>query len=537
MSSRERAKKHNLHPSARVTTHFDHSVSNTEQCALNANCVKLCKRSRIILPTTSECGVVPGGFGLLKDDQVDACVVGAGPAGSTTALRLAQLGHRVILIERARFPRPHVGESLTKGTPILFEMLGLRELWSKLDLVHAPETLVRWDKTEAERLPEADNSAALTVNRGEFDSLLLKSADVAGVEVIQPTQACRATSCESGWQLDIRSDRQIRNIRASYLIDAAGRQSFLPGARVSTLPPTLALCGYLQDSRPPQATRIEAIPDGWCWGASVPGKLFSAMVFIDSCTFRQRRPEGLEEFWRSQLAEATLFEDVSKLPVAQPVFALNATTGFTVDSIGPNFVRVGESSFTLDPLSSTGVEKAMQTGYVAAATVHTMITRPERKELSMAFYRARQRETIERHHAWSVDSYRKVVRFGVSPFWRERSRPLTGIQNARLPLRASLPDQNISATTRVRLSGAAQLSKEPCIIDNEVCERTALLHPALGRPVAFVDGIELGCLLSLVPANVDIGTLVTLWSARVSPQRAARVAGWLVKHHILECVF
>jgi flavin-dependent dehydrogenase len=474
---------------------------------------------------------------LLKDDQVDACVVGAGPAGSTTALRLAQLGHRVILIERARFPRPHVGESLTKGTPILFEMLGLRELWSKLDLVHAPETLVRWDKTEAERLPEADNSAALTVNRGEFDSLLLKSADVAGVEVIQPTQACRATSCESGWQLDIRSDRQIRNIRASYLIDAAGRQSFLPGARVSTLPPTLALCGYLQDSRPPQATRIEAIPDGWCWGASVPGKLFSAMVFIDSCTFRQRRPEGLEEFWRSQLAEATLFEDVSKLPVAQPVFALNATTGFTVDSIGPNFVRVGESSFTLDPLSSTGVEKAMQTGYVAAATVHTMITRPERKELSMAFYRARQRETIERHHAWSVDSYRKVVRFGVSPFWRERSRPLTGIQNARLPLRASLPDQNISATTRVRLSGAAQLSKEPCIIDNEVCERTALLHPALGRPVAFVDGIELGCLLSLVPANVDIGTLVTLWSARVSPQRAARVAGWLVKHHILECVF
>ena len=47
--------------------------------------------------------------------MADVCVIGAGPAGSTFAARMAQLGHHVHLIERQRFPRRHLGESLSPG--------------------------------------------------------------------------------------------------------------------------------------------------------------------------------------------------------------------------------------------------------------------------------------------------------------------------------------------------------------------------------------------------------------------------------------
>jgi 2-polyprenyl-6-methoxyphenol hydroxylase-like FAD-dependent oxidoreductase len=70
----------------------------------------------------------------MEQGHLDVCVVGGGPAGSVTALRLAQLGHRVGIVERASFPRSRVGESLTSGVWILFDVLGMRESFFKRGL-------------------------------------------------------------------------------------------------------------------------------------------------------------------------------------------------------------------------------------------------------------------------------------------------------------------------------------------------------------------------------------------------------------------
>jgi 2-polyprenyl-6-methoxyphenol hydroxylase-like FAD-dependent oxidoreductase len=470
----------------------------------------------------------------MEQGHLDACVVGGGPAGAVAALRLAQLGHRVGLVERASFPRSHVGESLTSRVWTLLDVLGLRESFLKEDFLRSEEILVRWDNLETERLLAVENAAGLTVNRGKFDMLLLKAAETAGVRIIRPAQACVATWGESLWRLEVKADTESRCISAKYLVDATGRRSFMPGARLSTSPPTLALCGYLRAPARREPTRIEAVPDGWCWGASVPGKLLSTMVFVDPSTLRPRRTAGLEEFWRSQLAKAALFVGVSRLPLVQPIVAYDATTAFATDSIGTNFVRVGEASFSLDPLSSTGVEKAMQTGCNAAVVVHTMILRPDRRELCMRFYRERQRQTVSAHAGWSADFYSKVVRYGEFPFWRARSQSSAGGQLSPILLSSSPQDKSFSVMTRVQLSDKVQLVKEPCIVDDEVCERMALLYPTLDRPVAFIDGVELERLLTMVPRNVDIGTLLTLWSTRVPPQQAAKIAGWLIENGIFE---
>jgi 2-polyprenyl-6-methoxyphenol hydroxylase-like FAD-dependent oxidoreductase len=61
------------------------------------------------------------------DQQCDVLVIGGGPAGSTAAALLSQRGHRVTLVEKARHPRFHIGESLLPANLPLFERLGVAE--------------------------------------------------------------------------------------------------------------------------------------------------------------------------------------------------------------------------------------------------------------------------------------------------------------------------------------------------------------------------------------------------------------------------
>jgi hypothetical protein len=62
------------------------------------------------------------------------------------------------------------------------------------------------------------------------------------------------------------------------------------------------------------------------------------------------------------------------------------------------------------------------------------------------------------------------------------------------------------------------------------------VHPGLERPVAFVEGIELGQLLALVPACADLAGLLAIGLRRVPPRLTRRLPGWLIDHHILETV-
>ncbi|NUT46563.1 MAG: FAD-dependent oxidoreductase, partial [Saccharothrix sp.] len=94
----------------------------------------------------------------------DVCVIGGGPAGSVCALRLARLGHRVVLVERRPFPRPHVGEALAPGVVPLLEVLGLRHA---LDgCLPSRGTVLRWEDTAVRFV--APDPRAVTVDRGRF---------------------------------------------------------------------------------------------------------------------------------------------------------------------------------------------------------------------------------------------------------------------------------------------------------------------------------------------------------------------------------
>src|SRR5258707_522548 len=169
-------------------------------------------------------------------EMFDVCVIGAGPAGSALASRLVRLGRGVALVEKANFPRTHVGESLTGGVLPLLDSLGVITQMEAEEFLCAPKATVLW----ADRLNHRDTHGGYQVDRGAFDALLLRAARKAGVVVMQPARVIDK-SFSQHWSIQLDTGEVLR---ARFLADAAGRSRFLGGAKTAFGAPTIAIYGY-----------------------------------------------------------------------------------------------------------------------------------------------------------------------------------------------------------------------------------------------------------------------------------------------------
>ncbi|MFE9747822.1 NAD(P)/FAD-dependent oxidoreductase [Saccharothrix saharensis] len=440
----------------------------------------------------------------------DVCVLGGGPAGSVCALRLARLGHRVVLLERRPFPRPHVGEALSPGVRPLLDVLGLAHA---LDgSLPSQGVLVRWeDATTREVAPDP---RAVTVDRGRFDHALLAAARAAGVPVRQPTRAGRPRRGPEGWEVPLRHDV----LRARFLVDASGRHRVCGGTTTATGPRTLALHAAWPGAGP---TRIGTGPQAWCWGAPLPDGAFRAMAFVDPDLLR-RHAFDVARLYHHLLDTTGLFAD---RPRVLDVAVCDATAYRDDTPVTEDSVKVGEAAFTLDPLTSSGVDSALHSAMAAAVTVHTLLSDGDRAA-ALAFYRDSRDRTVARHTTWTAAHYDRHQPYRDQPFWRRRA--------ARPPdTRAPRPLTPADLHRPVRLSADAAVVPTPCPVGDVVTLRRALTHPSLPAPVAHVADTELAPLLDHLDHARSLAELLRAWSAHLPARQAEATAKWLFDQGLL----
>ncbi len=511
--------------------------------------------------------------------NAEVCVVGAGPAGAALATRLADLGHDVVIVERERFPRPHVGESLSAAAWPLLDALGVAERVAAAGFTRTVEARVRW-RGDEERVR---SQGGITVDRAAFDAILLDRARAAGARCITAT-ARRPSRVGAGppvrgerdgcwdgapgggrhgdpgggppgergagpddergccWEVPIAGSGVLR---ARFLADASGRRRLLGGRRTPTSPRTLALHALWRDNPPADGaqTRIEALARGWLWGARLPSGGFRTIAFVDPRALAGTTHDRAGLF-RELLESSELFAD---LPTAAmgPVRACDATSYAACDPIGGHVVKVGEAAFAIDPLSSSGVQTAIQTGLAAAAAVHTILAPDGDTAAATAFYDEQQRYAVERHVTSAQAVYAEHREHREADFWRSRA--------ARAPARSSdatpgaAPQSSPGAAPggaypslaelmalRVRLPRAAVLSDTPCLVGDRIEWRRALTHPALDRPVAFLGGDELAPLLDELHAADSLAGAMAAWERRLRPGGGHAVATWLHRRSLLD---
>ena len=459
--------------------------------------------------------------------MADVCVIGAGPAGSTFAARMAQLGHQVQLIEHKRFPRTHLGESLSPGVMPLLRAADMHGTIEAAAFPRVRGVSVTW--ADGPRLREDPGEGGLLVDRGAFDLRLLERARAFGVHVHQP--ACIREQVQDGakWRLTIDAGGASKCLTADFVADAGGRRQASSRRRTKTNASTLAVYGYWRGSRLPALPRIEAGQDGWYWGVPLPDGSYNTLAFVDPAWFRSAPGTGMTERFLRLIDRSALMQDCRDAALIAPVRAIDATPYLDDDCVAPTRMKLGDAALAVDPISSSGVQKAIQSALSGAIVANTLLRRPELADAAMSFYRTQLIAASERHRRWAAEHYRSVADSCDRAFWRDRAAAVAAMEPP--PLAGS--DAVASATIPVELSRELEFVRTPCLQGDFVSLASALHHPRLESPLVFLGGRELAPLLQeLTPGKTPI-QIAESWSNRMPLKSGMAIANWLVHHGIL----
>jgi flavin-dependent dehydrogenase len=459
----------------------------------------------------------------------DICIIGAGPAGSTLAARMAEFGHRVCLIERATFPRAHLGESLSPSVLPLLEIIGARHTVEAAGFLRVRDVRVQWDQGLQWR--RDSRREGLLVDRGRFDALLLDRAKGLGVHVLQPAILRERQWDGDEWHLHIQTAAGMMELRTRFLADASGRAAALSARRRHTACRTVALSAYWRGPHLPTEPRIEAGPDAWYWGVPLPDGSYNTLAFVDFENFRSGPRLTVAARFHELIARSRLMEGCQDARLASPVLATDATPYVDETCVTSNSIKVGDAAVALDALSSSGVQKAIQNALAGAVVVNTLLCKPDSGAAATRFFRESVNTASSSHCRWAAEHYLRVAQHGAGSFWQDRAaQPASAEHPTELPMTL---DQNLSPDAVIHLSPELEFVDLPCIEGQFVTIKTALRHPNLEAPMAYLGGWEIAPLLKHLRGGLTPVQVARSWASQVPLQSGLPLVSWLVGRGIL----
>ncbi|MBI2765591.1 MAG: tryptophan 7-halogenase [Chloroflexi bacterium] len=333
----------------------------------------------------------------------DVIVIGGGPAGSTAATMLARKGWQVALLERERFPRAHIGESLLPASMPVLDMLGVLPAVQEAGFLRKWGATMVWG-TETEpwswyfRETNQRHPHAYQVWRPQFDQLLLENSRANGADVREGSRVLEVLF-EGGRATGVRFEDGAgeRELRARFIVDASGQAGLIArGRKLRKLDDAfrnLAIYGYFAGAYklpPPDATNIliESYEHGWFWVIPLHTGWTSVGAVVDSRLGQEGIAAlGREAYLREQIALAGHTSNLLReAQLRDGPHVLRDWSYASTEMVGDGYVLAGDAACFIDPLFSSGVHLALSAGVLAAAYVTTALKHPEMADAARQAY-------------------------------------------------------------------------------------------------------------------------------------------------------
>ncbi|MCB1946607.1 MAG: FAD-dependent oxidoreductase [Thauera sp.] len=433
-------------------------------------------------------------------------IIGAGPAGAATAIGLARMGERVVLVGEPR--RFAAVEGVSARVIDALRGLDLQQALTAF----APPSPRRavWNGTYAEANVES------LVDRQRFDQGLLDDLARLGVPVVRG-RVMALHSQPGRHELEIDTDAGTCCLAAAFLVEARGRAAPGGGAPRIRGVETVSLLQYWQGPAGDAGSAVLSVEDGWMWMAALAdGRRYLQLTMdVASATLPPKKALGDYCTARFRAAEAAAPFLRGAEPVGEP-HARTSTAVLNGAVAGDDWIRVGDAAMAVDPLSGNGIFQALSSALQAPAVVATLRLDPSRAALAQQFHTRRIEHLFYRFARIGRDFYAQETRWPLAPFWAARR----GWPDA-LPLHAVVSPETV------------QVERAGVVCAGRILEEDVVVTPDQPLGVWHVDGLAVAPMLAALRAEggsaLEKGGHAALLCARfgLQPARAAAVLAWM----------
>jgi flavin-dependent dehydrogenase len=315
--------------------------------------------------------------------MTDVLVIGAGPAGSIVSALLARRGFKVLVLERQKFPRFSIGESMLAYTLQLIDETGFLE--PVLERGFQFKNGAAFDRNgEFSEFNFVEKTSAgypftFQVPRADFDSTLAAEAQRLGAEIRFEVEITAVDFSGASPKVTSRTGdggEQVHEPR--FVLDASGFGRVLPKLldlhRPSSFPARAAIFTHVRDNAVSglfdrQKIRVGVHPtesDVWSW--LIPFSNGNASVGVVASIEHHRARSGTmeEQYWQAIKAEPRLHALLANAEIVRPPGEIIGYAATVTRLHGPGFALLGNAAEFLDPVFSSGVTIAMKSASLAA---------------------------------------------------------------------------------------------------------------------------------------------------------------------------
>jgi flavin-dependent dehydrogenase len=344
--------------------------------------------------------------------SADVVVIGGGPAGSVAAARLAQEGIEVVLLEKARHPRPTVGESLIPHFWKFTDEIGATEDIEQDGFIAKGGGLALW-RGELRQLKFSDfgyDRPALHVERDRFDLLVLRAAERAGAQVFEETSVTRIDGDLDAPRVRYRGpDGEPGEVKARYVVDASGQSAVLAkqlgvrefdpdlrftslwgyyvGGRYVTVDGAVHSFEQRREIRP--ATLTTAIGDwGWVWHIVMRDVVSVGLVLPPEHLQRFKAEKDTKEAkFQGIVAESPIVGDLMRdAEFTGEMYGIRDYAYKPVKLAAGHCYMAGDAAAFVDPINSAGVVFSMYAGFASAWSIQRSLRNPKRSDSFREMY-------------------------------------------------------------------------------------------------------------------------------------------------------